>query len=118
VTSLAFSPGEALLASASADHTVRLWDASSQKLNSLLIGHDDQVLAVAFSPDGKSLASGSADHTIALWQVASRLVGESSQDWLARACELAGRNLTRAEWGQYLPDQAYHKTCDQWPDGR
>ena len=31
--------------------------------------------------------------------------------WLDRACELAGRDLTRAEWARYLPDQPYRRTC-------
>jgi hypothetical protein len=33
------------------------------------------------------------------------------------ACHLAGRNLTRAEWNQYLPGQPYQTTCPQWPAG-
>ena len=31
------------------------------------------------------------------------------------ACHTAGRNLTRAEWAQYLLGQEYRKTCEQWP---
>ena len=38
--------------------------------------------------------------------------------WQRTACRLAGRNLTRTEWAQYLPGQAYRKTCPQWPAGR
>jgi WD40 repeat protein len=37
--------------------------------------------------------------------------------WQRTACQLAGRNLTRAEWALYLPDQPYHATCAQWPAG-
>ena len=33
------------------------------------------------------------------------------------ACDIAGRNLTRAEWAQYLPGEPYHATCKQWPAG-
>jgi hypothetical protein len=35
----------------------------------------------------------------------------------AAACELAGRNLTRAEWATYLPDQPYRRTCPDYPAG-
>jgi hypothetical protein len=32
--------------------------------------------------------------------------------WLARACDVAGRDLTRAEWDRYLPDRPYEAVCD------
>jgi hypothetical protein len=35
--------------------------------------------------------------------------------WEATACRIAGRNLTRAEWAEYLPDRPYAATCAQWP---
>ena len=31
--------------------------------------------------------------------------------WLRAACAIAGRDLTRAEWGQYLPGRPYATTC-------
>ena len=31
--------------------------------------------------------------------------------WLARACEVAGRDLTRAEWARYVPEEPYRPTC-------
>ncbi len=37
--------------------------------------------------------------------------------WEQAACRIAGRNLTRAEWHQYLPDQPYRRTCPQWAAG-
>jgi DNA-binding SARP family transcriptional activator/WD40 repeat protein len=38
-------------------------------------------------------------------------------DWIRTACTIAGRNLTQAEWRQYLPSRPYHSTCPQWPPG-
>jgi DNA-binding SARP family transcriptional activator/WD40 repeat protein len=35
--------------------------------------------------------------------------------WQTVACQIAGRNLTRAEWHEYLPDRPYRATCPQWP---
>ena len=32
--------------------------------------------------------------------------------WLARACDVAGRDLTRAEWARYVPDRPYEPVCD------
>jgi WD40 repeat protein len=31
--------------------------------------------------------------------------------WLAEACRVAGRDLTKAEWNRYLPDRPYRRTC-------
>ncbi len=37
--------------------------------------------------------------------------------WDATACRIAGRNLTRAEWNQYLPGRPYQATCPTRPAG-
>ncbi|MEP6658559.1 MAG: WD40 repeat domain-containing protein, partial [Acidimicrobiales bacterium] len=38
--------------------------------------------------------------------------------WQADVCALAGRNLTAAEWSEYLgTDEPYRATCRQWPAG-
>ena len=67
VNAVAFSPKGRLLASASDDKMVLLWDAHTRKALARLEGHDDNVLGVAFSPDGTRLASASRDGTVILW---------------------------------------------------
>ena len=67
VWSVAFRPNGAMLASASWDQTVRLWDVNTGRLLHILSGHTDAVHSVAFSSDGNTLVSGSWDGTIRLW---------------------------------------------------
>ena len=38
-------------------------------------------------------------------------VSTTPASWVARACALAGRDLTREEWEQYFPTRAYRRTC-------
>ena len=38
--------------------------------------------------------------------------------WLRTACAIAGRDLTRAEWDQYLPGRPYGSTCSDLDEGR
>ena len=70
INSLAFKPNSYLLASASDDTTVRLWDVGDNtnlRHVRTLRGHTDRVFSVAWSPDGRTLASASVDGTVRLW---------------------------------------------------
>jgi WD40 repeat protein/serine/threonine protein kinase/two-component SAPR family response regulator len=106
---VAFSPDGATLAAGSTDGTISLWDLVTRRaIGQPLTGHTHWVLGIAFSPDGKNLASASFDGTVRMWDV-------DPESWNARVCQIAGRNLTRAEWEQYLPGEPYRETCPQWP---
>lgn len=70
VSSVRFSPNGNLIASASADKTIKLWDVNGKLLKTLK-GHRNTVWSVNFSPDGKLLASTGNDGTIKVWNVAA-----------------------------------------------
>jgi periodic tryptophan protein 2 len=113
VASLAFSAPLGLLASASWDNTVRLWDVFRSGTATETFSHGSSALAVAFRPDGAQLAAALLGGTIALWdtkrgvQVGSLDVrrdagsGRRAGDLLPAAAAAAGAHFTALA---YSPD--------------
>jgi WD40 repeat protein len=63
----AVSPDASFILTASADHTLKLWDPETHQELATLSGHSDAVYGCAISPDATFIASASADHTLKLW---------------------------------------------------
>lgn len=71
ITALALSPQKDVLAIASNDKSIKLWDIASRRYRIPLVGHSAAVKCIAFNPDGTLLASGGDDNTIKLWDIAT-----------------------------------------------
>jgi cytochrome c len=70
IVSLAVSPDSARLASASWDHTVRIWSLADGA-QQVFEGHSQNVNGVAFTPDGRSLVSVGYDRELRIWPLAA-----------------------------------------------
>lgn len=112
IINLALNPLDNLLATHDSQVGVYLRDLlnGAKEMGSGLLDHGSNVYSLAFSPDGAWLASGDADGNVFLW------LG-SPAAWRGRLCQMAGRNLTQAEWQELALDAPYHVTCAQWPSG-
>ena len=73
ILGVSYSPDGQLIASASSDNTVKIWQRNG-KLLKTLSDHTDTVLDVEFSPDGKLIASASQDNSIKLWTRSGQLI--------------------------------------------
>jgi len=96
---LAYSPDSTLLATASIDHTVRIWDAHTG-LQLRVLDHPDAVNNVAFTPDGKSVATLDFNGTIRIWDACTDC--ENASALLALAKQRVTRQLTPAERRTFL----------------
>jgi len=103
VFAVAFSPNGLMLASASHDNTIQLWDTRDGKQ---LIALRDDVESLAWSPDGATVAAGIWDNTIKLWDVTSGQVTMTMQGHSDRAAAVAfspdGHTLASASWDKTI----------------
>jgi WD40 repeat protein len=115
VRAVAISADSHWLVTGSEDSTARMWDlkARDPRVGSIeLAGHRGPIWAVGISPDGAWIATGGQDATARLWRMTPL------PDATQIACRIAGRNLSRGEWEEYLgEDTPYRRTCAQWPSG-
>jgi WD40 repeat protein/energy-coupling factor transporter ATP-binding protein EcfA2 len=139
---VAFSPDGKYVVSGSYDKTARVWEAATGNEISRMT-HDGPVNSVIFSLDGHHVASGSTDTRV--WETVTgkeiaRIVDDNNgspvafsldgkyvfsgdrawtwqvDDVIANSCAKIPRNLTSAEWAQYIGDALpYQAVCPNLP---
>lgn len=133
VTAVAFSQDSKYVVSGSSwdssdsrgyGSTARVWDASTG-VEVARINHGYSVTSVAFSPDGKNVVSAGCDkldyfveNGISCIEGSARVWIWQPDDLIANVCgnNFGIRNLTRAEWKQYIGDALpYQAVCENSP---
>ncbi|XP_059178020.1 notchless protein homolog 1-like [Physella acuta] len=74
INEVKFSPDSRLIASASFDKFVKLWDGFTGAFVATLRGHVNMVYQVSWSADSRLLVSGSKDSTLKVWKVQDRSI--------------------------------------------
>ena len=104
VIGVVFNPSGTELLTTSTDGKLRLWDLASGKLVGAPLPGADTGGWGTFTPDGKQVIAAFWSGTGVAWNV-------DPAAWKAQACQIAHRNLTHAEWSDFLPGRRYRRVC-------
>jgi WD40 repeat protein len=104
IINVSISPDGRYISTAGSPPRVILWDARTfrQAGSPLPLDLEAPDSRARFAPDGRLILS--AGRVLRAQTV-------NPEQWLNRACKLAGRVLSRDEWQQFLPDRPYAPAC-------
>lgn len=121
---VAWNPTKPLLASCSADKTVRLYSYANddfQHITTIPTGHAKTVRAIAWSPTGESIATASFDANIGIWEQekGDEEIEEAAEGQWECVCTLEGhetecKSVAYSYNGNYLASCSRDKTVWIW----
>jgi WD40 repeat protein len=105
VVSISYAADGEMLATGGEDGRVSLWHGrTGALLSGLTVGRPGTAAYVGFEPDGRTVSVATWDGDV--YQLDTRV-----ERWVEFACDVAGRNLTQAEWRDAFGDRPYRETC-------
>jgi WD40 repeat protein/DNA-binding SARP family transcriptional activator len=104
VDSVSFDPSGGRLMTTSEDGNIRLWNLADHTLIGAPIPAGNGYGWGTFFPDGRYVVVTYNSGLGVVWNV-------DPTSWAAQACRVAARNLTQAEWHDFLPRRPYRRVC-------
>jgi WD40 repeat protein/tRNA A-37 threonylcarbamoyl transferase component Bud32 len=101
---LEFTPDGRTLAISGFEPAASLWDVATGTQIGPQLSAGDRRTMIDVSSDGRLLLETHGNGKGAVWDV-------DPESWERRACDLANRALTRAEWEELLPGRPYEPAC-------
>ena len=95
------------LVSLGGDGNIIWWDWETRTPLRPPLRTNQETEWMRLSADGRRILISFMDSVV-------RVIDVDPASWAGRACQIANRNLTEAEWAYYLPDLPYKATC--FPD--
>jgi hypothetical protein len=96
-----------LLAVGGTEGLVRLYDLATRAQIGDPFPSGTNLTSAIFAPDDRAFIE--RGNPPLVWDI-------DPASWREKACAVAGRNMTKAEWRQYMPpDEAYRPTCPALP---
>ena len=107
INEISLSPNGSLMASASDDKTVVVWELLKLKQKIVLEGHTAKVNAVAFTSDNKYIISGDRSGEVIIWEI-------ETGDIIKRIPGLGRsiRNISISRYMDYISVASYENTGD------
>ena len=93
-----------VLVSIGADGNIIWWDWETRTPLRPPLRTGQETEWMRLSADGKRIL-------VSFMNPVVRVIDADLTPWSVRACRVANRNLTEAEWEYYLPDLPYQNTC-------
>ncbi|MEJ2005383.1 MAG: hypothetical protein P8X57_10550, partial [Cyclobacteriaceae bacterium] len=107
ISAMEFSKDGKLLATASLDGSLVIWETDKwSEIPIRITNNDSYVWDATFSPSGDYLIAACGDGDIRIWPTRPELMA-------GELCQYLKANLTMAEWNKYIGDEiGYETTCE------